>query len=169
MCNSYHLFSYSLKHIMSPLPTMLSKRTIATALFTIAIASTLIAVSGFAGYAFAKKGKGGDSAANTMTNPADSSSKDNPGATSSSDSQSPNTHDLSGTTDNSNSPTSDTSGGISQKDLKTFFSCVSHDAQSGRLNLADVNDCYGQVFDHGLGQGVGQSSSAQDSGQPSLG
>src|ERR1041385_7512912 len=124
MCNSYHLFSYSLKHIMSPLPTMLSKRTIATALFTIAIASTLIVVSGFAGYAFAKKGKGGDSAANTMTNPADSSSKDNPGATSSSDSQSPNTH-----------------GGISQKDLKTFFSCVSHDAQSGRLNLADVNDC----------------------------
>ena len=43
---------------MSPLPTMLSKRTIATALFTIAIASTLIVVSGFAGYAFAKKGKG---------------------------------------------------------------------------------------------------------------
>jgi hypothetical protein len=169
MCNSYHLFSYFLKHIISSHPTMLSNRTIATALFTIAIASSLIAVSGFAGYAFAKKGKGGDSTANTMTNPADSSSKDNPGATSSSDSQSPNTRDSSGTTDNSNTPTSDTSGGISQKDLKTFYSCVSHDAQGGSLNLADVNDCYGQVFDHGLGHALDQSSSAQDSGQPSLG
>jgi hypothetical protein len=43
---------------MSSLLTMLSNRTITAALFTIAIASTLIVVSGFAGYAFAKKGKG---------------------------------------------------------------------------------------------------------------
>jgi hypothetical protein len=164
MCNSYHLFSYFLKHIISSLLTMLSNRTtIAAALLTIAIASSLIAVNGVTGYAFAKKGKGGDSTANTMTNSGDSGSNDNPAATSSSDSQTPNTHDSSGTTDNNNTPTSDTSGGsISQKDLKTFSSCVSHDALDGRLNLAEVNDCYGQVFDQGFGHALDQSSSIHD-------
>lgn len=153
---------------MSSLLMMLSNRTIAAALFTIAIASSLITVSGFAGYAFAKKGKGGDSTANTMTNSGDSGSNDNPAAASSSDSQTPNTRDSSGTTDNSNTPTSDTSGGISQKDLKTFSSCVSHDALDGRLNLADVNDCYGQVFDQGVGHALDQSSSTHDNTLPSL-
>jgi hypothetical protein len=47
---------------------------------------SLIALSGLAGYAFAKKGKGGDSTANTMTNSGDSGSNDNPTAASSSDS-----------------------------------------------------------------------------------
>jgi hypothetical protein len=150
---------------MSSLLTMLSNRTIMAALFTIAIASSLIAVSSFAGSAFAKKGKG-DSTANTMTN-SGGSSKDNPTATSS-DSQTPNTRDLSGTTDNSNTPTSDT-GGVSAKDLKTFSTCISHDALDGRLNLGEVNDCYGQVFDQGFGHALDQSRSTQGNDLPSTG
>jgi hypothetical protein len=150
--------------------TMFSNRTtVVTALFTIAIASSLIALSGFADSAFAKKGKGGDSTTNTMTNSGDSGSKDNPAATSSSDSQTPTTRDSSGTTDNSNTPTSDTSGSISQKDIKTFSSCVSHGALDGRLNRAEVNDCYGQVFSQGFGHALDKSSSTQGNDLSSTG
>ena len=129
------------------------------ALLTIAIASSLIAVSGFAGSAFAKKGKGG-STADTITNSGDSS-KDSPTA---SDSQTPNTHDSSGTTDNSNNTPAPDTGSVSAKDLKTFSTCVSHDALDGRLNLAEVNDCYGQVFDQGFGHALDQGNDLPSTG-----
>ena len=129
---------------------MLSNKTIMAALLTIAIASSLIALSGFADSAFAaKKGKV-DRTANS-----DGSNDD---LTTTPDSRTSNTRDSSGTTDNSTPTTPDT-GGVSTKDLKTFSTCVSHDALDGRLNLAEVNDCYGQVFSQGFGHALDQSSS----------
>ena len=68
---------------MSLMGAMFSNRSIMAALLTIAIASSLIAKSGFAGSAFAaKKGKGEeDSVTNPMSNSDDN--KDNPSTTSS--------------------------------------------------------------------------------------
>ena len=130
---------------------MFSKKTTA-ALFAIAIASSLIVASGFLGLAFAAK-KGKDSVTNTMTN---SDGGDSPVSLKS---QSPNTSDSSGKTD----AAATTGGGISTKDLKTFSKCVAGAAIDGDLRLSDVNNCYGQVFDHGLGQGTDQSSSTRGS------
>src|ERR1051325_628353 len=97
--------------------TMFSNRSIMAALLTIAIASSLIAVSGFAGSAFAaKKARGEeDSVTNTMSN--SDGNKDNPSTTSSD--SSPNTRDSSSTTDNI-SPSSSDTGGVSTSDLKAF-------------------------------------------------
>lgn len=114
-------------------------------------------MSGFAGSAFAaKKGKGEvDSVTNMMSS--SDGNKDNPSTTSSD--SSPNTGDPSKTTDNITHSSSGT-GGVSISDLKTFSKCVSGAAWGdGRLTLADVNDCYGQVFDHGFGQRLSEPSS----------
>ena len=114
-------------------------------------------MSGFAGSAFAaKKGKGEvDGVTNTMSN--SDGNKDNPSTTSSDSSLY--TGDPSKTTDNI-TPTSRDTGGVSTNDLQTFSKCASGAALGdGRLTLADVNDCYGQVFDHGFGQGLSEPSS----------
>ena len=115
---------------------MFSNRSMMAALLTIAIASSLIAMSGFAGSAFAaKKGRGeGDSVTNTMSN--FDGNKDNPSTTSSDSSLY--TGDPSKTTDNI-TPSSSGTGGVSISDLKTSSKCVSGAALGdGRLTLADL-------------------------------
>ncbi|MFL6422840.1 MAG: hypothetical protein ACJ71R_04540, partial [Nitrososphaeraceae archaeon] len=43
--------------------------------------------------------------------------------------------------------------------------CQSGSAADGDLTLAEVKDCYSQVFDQGQGQGKDQSSSARGNDQ----
>jgi hypothetical protein len=101
---------------------MFTNRTTA-ALFAIAIASSLIVVSGFVGSAFAATKK--------VTN-------QNEDKSSSPKSQSANAGDSGGAT-------GDTSG-ISAKDLKSLSKCQSGAAADGDLTLSEVTDCYSQVF-----------------------
>jgi hypothetical protein len=127
---------------------MFSKR-ITAALFAIAIASSLIVVSGdLLGSAFAAK-KGRDSAeiTNTIVDPNGTDKSSSP------KSQSTNAGE--------SSPTAGASSNISGKDLKSLSKCQSDAAKDGDLTLTEVNDCYGQVLDQGgQGQGTDQSSSA---------
>ncbi len=111
---------------------MFTKRTTA-ALFTIAIASSLIVVSGgFVGSAFAKKASG------TSSTDEDNSSLPAVLRDDSPKSKSTNADDSGGTT-------GDTSG-ISAKDLKSLSKCQSGAAADGDLTQAEVTDCYSQVF-----------------------
>ncbi|MFL6339066.1 MAG: hypothetical protein ACJ718_08190 [Nitrososphaeraceae archaeon] len=111
---------------------MFTKRTMA-ALFTIAIASSLIAVSGsFVGSAFAKKASG------TSSTDEDKSSLPAVLRDDSPKSKSTNADDSSGST-------GDISG-ISVKDLKSLSKCQSGAAEDGDLTQAEVTDCYSQVF-----------------------
>jgi hypothetical protein len=111
---------------------MFTSRTIMTAIFTIAIASSLIVVSGgLVGSAFAKKASGTSSTDEDKSSlPAvlrDDSPKSSANAGDSSDT------------------TGDTSG-ISAKDLKSLSKCESGAAADGELTQAEVTDCYSQVF-----------------------
>jgi hypothetical protein len=120
-------------------------RRITSALFAIAIASSLITASSLVGSALAKKERDGQT--NTITDPNGTDVSSTP------KSLSANAGGSSGTTDDT--------GGVSAKDLKSLSKCQSGAAKDGDLTLADVDDCYGQVFDQGAqGQGTGQSSSA---------
>ncbi|MFL6432389.1 MAG: hypothetical protein ACJ71O_01485 [Nitrososphaeraceae archaeon] len=111
---------------------MFTKRTMA-ALFTIAIASSLIVVSGgFVGSAFAKK------ASSTSSTDEDKSSLPAVLRDDSPKSKSTNADDSSGST-------GDISG-ISVKDLKSLSKCQSGAAEDGDLTQAEVTDCYSQVF-----------------------
>jgi hypothetical protein len=111
---------------------MFTKRTMA-ALFTIAIASSLIVVSGgFVGSAFAKKASG------TSSTDEDKSSLPAVLRDDSSKSRSTNADDSSGST-------GDISGS-SAKDLKSLSKCQSGAAEDGDLTQAEVTDCYSQVF-----------------------
>jgi hypothetical protein len=111
---------------------MFTKRTMA-ALFTIAIASSLIVVSGgFVGSAFAKKASG------TSSTDEDKSSLPAVLRDDSSKSRSTNADDSSGST-------GDISGS-SAKDLKSLSKCQSGAAADGDLTQAEVTDCYSQVF-----------------------
>jgi hypothetical protein len=111
---------------------MFTNRTM-PALFTIAIASSLIVVSGgFVGSALAKKGS------DTSSTDEDKSSLPTVLGDDSPKSKSTNADDSSG-------PTGDTSG-ISAKDLKSLSKCQSGAAADGDLTQAEVTDCYSQVF-----------------------
>ncbi|MFL6327162.1 MAG: hypothetical protein ACJ72F_02470 [Nitrososphaeraceae archaeon] len=111
---------------------MFTKRTMA-ALFTIAIASSLIVVSGgFVGSAFAKKASG------TSSTDEDKSSLPAVLRDDSPKSKSTNADDSSGST-------GDISG-IPAKDLKSLSKCQSGAAEDGDLTQAEVTDCYSQVF-----------------------
>ena len=111
---------------------MFTKRTMAV-LFTIAIASSLIVVSGgFVGSAFAKK------ASATSSTDEDKSSLPAVLRDDSPKSKSTNADDSSGST-------GDISG-ISAKDLKSLSKCQSGAAADGDLTQAEVTDCYSQVF-----------------------
>ena len=119
---------------------MFSNRTMA-ALFTIAIATSLIvATGGLVGSAIAKKEKQDESS----TVPTVSSlSKDTPSLPAalgdgSTKLKSANAGDSSGST-------GDTSG-TSAKDLKSLSKCESGAAADGDLTQAEVTDCYRQVF-----------------------
>jgi cytoskeletal protein RodZ len=135
---------------------MFTNRTIMVALFTIAIASSLIAVSGFVGSAYAatKKEKVKENNENEYgTVPTVSLGKDNKGddntdklpavlrsGDSSDDQKSKSTN-----ADGPSAVTGDTTS-ISAKDLKSLSKCQSGAAADGDLTLAEVKDCYSQVF-----------------------
>jgi hypothetical protein len=130
---------------------MLTNRAIMAALLAVAIASSLIAVSGFVGSAYAaKKGKG-DSVSNTMSKSNDDS--ENPET--SSNSESPNSDTPNQALD-STTPAPN-NGSPSAQDFKSLMNCASGPALDGHLNLAKLRECYGQVFGHG--EGMDQSSS----------
>ena len=101
------------------------------ALFTIAIASSLIVVSGsFVGSAFAatkKKVNKQDDAYDMVTT-----------LYLSGDKYSVNADDSSGDTGNTS--------GISAKDLKSLSNCQSDAAADGDLTQAEVSNCYRQTF-----------------------
>ncbi len=131
---------------------MFTNRTIMVALFTIAIASSLIAVSGFVGSAYAAKKK--DNAMKSESNdneygtvPTVSLDKDKKGSDNSlpavlrSDDPKP----KSTKADGPSAATGDTTG-ISAKALKSLSKCQSGAAADGDLTLAEVKDCYSQVF-----------------------
>lgn len=143
---------------------MFTKRTTA-ALFTIALASSLIIAGGFAGFAFAaKKGKG-NSVANTMTNSDDSggdsiNNNNNPAA--SSDSQIPNKDDPTGSIDNTNN--------LQSEMQSSLLKCLNGNGSGPSLNLAKIKSCVGQLTSGGAGQGTeDQSSPAQGIGLPNIG
>jgi hypothetical protein len=122
---------------------MFTNRTTMAALFTIAIATSLIVVSGgLVGSAFAaKKVKTQDDAYGTVPAVSLGKEKSSPPAVLRDDSpksKSTNADDLSGST-------GDTSG-ISAKDLKSLSKCQSGAAEDGDLTQAEVTDCYRQVF-----------------------
>jgi hypothetical protein len=112
---------------------MFTNRTIMAALFTIAIATSLIAVSGgFVGSALAKK------ASDTSSVDEDKSSLPAVLGDDSPKSKSTNADDSSGSTGDTN--------GISANDLKSLSKCQSGAAEDGDLTQAEVMDCYHQVF-----------------------
>ena len=120
---------------------MFTNRTTA-ALFAIAIASSLIVVSGFVGSAFAAK-KVKQDEYGTVPAVASDKGKDKSSLPAvlrddSPKSQSANAGDSGGAT-------GDTSG-ISAKDLKSLSKCQSGAAADGDLTLSEVTDCYSQVF-----------------------
>ena len=102
------------------------------AIFTIAIASSIIYVSGFASTVHAVKKAVDDTTTNTMAQPSG-------GDSISSNSPSTNTGDSSGTT-------GDTDGTFA-KDLKKFSKCLTAAAADGDLTLVEVTNCYNQVFE----------------------
>ena len=122
---------------------MFTKRTTA-ALFIIAIASSLIFVSaGFVGSAFAaKKVKQADEYGTAPQVASDKGQDKSPLPAvlrnDSPKSHSANAGDSGGSTQDAN--------GISAKDLKTLSKCQSSAAADGDLTLAEVKDCYSQVF-----------------------
>ena len=144
---------------------MFTKRTTA-ALFAIALASSLIIASGFAGFAFAaKKGKG-NSVTDTMTNSDDSggdsnnnnNNNNNPSA--SSDSQTPN--DPTGSIDKTNNPLTEMQSSL--------LKCLNGNGSGASLNLAKIKSCVGQLTSGGVGQDTeDQSSPAQGIGLPNIG
>jgi hypothetical protein len=134
---------------------MFTNRTIMVALFTIAIASSLIALSGFVGSAYAaKNGKITKNDANQYgTVPTVATGKDNKGDNNSdklpavlrSGGSSDDQKSKSTNADGPSAATGDTSS-ISAKDLKSLSKCQSGAAADGDLTLAEVKDCYSQVF-----------------------
>jgi hypothetical protein len=121
---------------------MFTNRTMA-ALFTIAIASSLIVVSGgFVGSVFAAK-KVKQDEYGTVPTVALGKSKDKSSLPAvlrddSPKSQSTNAGDSGGTKGDSND--------ISAKELKSLSKCQSGAAADGDLTQAEVTDCYSQVF-----------------------
>jgi hypothetical protein len=121
---------------------MFTNRTTA-ALFTIAIASSLIVASGFVGSAFAAKKanqKPDDDMYRTLSDGQDKAA-------------SPKSHSAS--TGDSDRSVGDTSL-LSSKELKKLSKCQSDAAADGDLTLGEVKVCYGQVSDQGQGQKQGQ-------------
>lgn len=112
------------------------------------MASSLIAVSGFVGFAYAAKKE-----ANSGTVPTLSLSKEDKKKDSQSDlpavlrpeSKSDPQKTPSAYAGDSSESTGDTSG-VSAKALKGLSKCQSHAAADGDLTLPEVKDCYSQEF-----------------------
>src|SRR5215212_7129284 len=117
---------------------MFTKRTMA-ALFTIAIASSLIVVGGFVGSAFAaKKVKKQDEYGTVPAVALDKAKEKSPLPAVLRD-DSPKSH-------SANAGDSGGSSGTSTKDLKSLSKCESGAAADGDLTQAEVRACYHQVF-----------------------
>jgi hypothetical protein len=118
---------------------MFTKRTTA-ALFAFAIASSLIVAGGLMGSAFAakKSSKPDDNNYRTLSDGEDKASG-----------PMPHVRDLgnsgSSANDNSGSSAKDSSG-VSSGDLKKLSKCESGAAEDGELTIAEVHNCYNQVF-----------------------
>src|ERR1051325_8415709 len=134
---------------------MFTNRTIMVALFTIAIASSLIAVSGFVGSAYAaKQGKLTKNDVNQYgTVPTVATGKDNKGDDNSNKLpavlRSDSSGDQKSKSTKADGPSAATGGdtsSISAKNLKSLSRCQSEAAADGDLTLAEVKDCYSQVF-----------------------
>jgi hypothetical protein len=142
---------------------MFTKRTTA-ALFAFAIASSLIVAGGLMGSAFAAKksskpddnnyrtlSDGEDKASGPMPHVRDlgnsgSSANDNSGS-SANDNSGSSANDKSGSSANDNSGSSaKDSSGVSSGDLKKLSKCESGAAEDGELTIAEVHNCYNQVF-----------------------
>ena len=142
------LTSIFLKNFALSLKMMFNSKTIMAALFTIAIASSLVAVSGFVGFAYAAKKE-----ANSGTVPTLSLSKEDKKKDSQSDlpavlrpeTKSDPQKTPSASADDSSGSTGDSSG-VSAKALKGLSKCQSHAAADGDLTLAEVKDCYSRTF-----------------------
>ena len=115
---------------------MLTNRTIIAAVFTIAIASSLIVVGSFVRSAFAdtKKVTNQDPLSTYLSFPIHVGGQ----KPSSPTSQSPNGGDSGSTTTDTNS--------VHKKDLKNLSNCESSAAADGKLTTTEVTDCYHQVF-----------------------
>ena len=121
---------------------MFTKR-ITAALLAIALASSLIVVSGgFVGSALAKKAKQADESGTAPMVALGEEKSSSP------KSQSADTGGSGGTTGDTggSSGTTGDTGGVSAKDLKSLSKCQSSAAADGDLTQAEVTDCYLQVF-----------------------
>ena len=142
------LTSIFLKNFALSSKMMFNSKTIMAALFTIAIASSLVAVSGFVGFAYAAKKE-----ANSGTVPTLSLSKEDKKKDSQSDlpavlrpeTKSDPQKTPSASADDSSGSAGDSSG-VSAKALKGLSKCQSHAAADGDLTLAEVKDCYSETF-----------------------
>jgi hypothetical protein len=142
------LISVFLKNLALLSKMMFHNKTIMAALFTIAIASSLIAVSGFVGFAYAAKKEANSGTVPTLSISKEDKKKDNQSdlpavlrPESKSDPQkTPSAYagDSSGSADDTN--------GVSAKALKGLSQCQSHSAADGDLTLAEVKDCYSKEF-----------------------
>jgi hypothetical protein len=119
---------------MLPSRVMFTKRTTA-ALFAIAIASSLIVASGFIGFAFAAK--------------KETQREESMGTISDNGYKSISPKPQFANPDDSNGAQQDSSGASRSSDLKKLSKCESGAAEDGDLTLAEVKDCYGQLFDQG--------------------
>ena len=127
---------------------MFHNKTIMAALFTIAIASSLIAISGFVGFAYAAKKEANSGTVPTLSMSKEDKKKDNQSdlpAVLRPESKSDPQKTPSAYGGDSSGSAGDTNG-VSAKALKGLSKCQSHSAADGDLTLAEVKDCYGKEF-----------------------
>jgi hypothetical protein len=127
---------------------MFHNNTIMAALFTIAIASSLIAVSGFVGFAYAAKREANSGTVPTLSISKEDKKKDNQSdlpAVLRPESKSDPQKTPSAYAGDSSGSAGDTNG-VSAKALKGLSKCQSHSAADGDLTLAEVKDCYSKEF-----------------------
>jgi hypothetical protein len=142
------LFFTFLKNFTLLSIVMSNNRTIMAALFTIAIASSLVAVSGFVGSAYAAKREVNSGTVPTLSLDKEDKKKDNQSdlpAVLRPESKSDPQKTPSADAGDSSGPREDTSG-VSAKALKSLSKCQSRAAADGDLTLAEVKDCYNQGF-----------------------
>lgn len=139
---------------------MLNNRTIMAALFTIAIASSLLVASGgMIGSAFAAKKNSQKSDDGTYTTSSDG--KNNVSGPRSNTANLPNSRA-------SSQDTNSNTNGVSQSDLKSLSNCQSVAAADGDLTLPELKDCYAQAFKQGQDKPE-KIDSAQGNDQPEHG
>ena len=151
---------------------MFSNRTMA-ALFTIAIATSLVVVSGGGGIvvvsAFAKKAKQDESG--TVPTVSSSLGKDTSSmaAVLRPDSSRSDAHKTpSADAGDSSSGTTGDTNGVSAKDLKSLSKCQAVAAADGDLTLSELKDCYTKAFNQGQDKPE-DLNSAQGNDQPENG